>query len=96
MPKDHHKAIVLGNLISFPSIMLAALGLDSLNPDVTLPTLENRQIKEPFTPTQPWAAVCWKFGHWYFLRDFYDALCSNYWLLIIWETFVFQLWENRS
>ena len=24
------------------------------------------------------AAVSWKFGHCYFLRDFFDALCDNY------------------
>ena len=24
------------------------------------------------------AAVSWKFGHCYFLRDFFDALCGNY------------------
>lgn len=58
MPNDHHKAIALGNLISLPSIMPVALGLDSLNPDVILPSLENHQINEPFTPTQLWAAVC--------------------------------------
>ena len=23
-------------------------------------------------------AVSWKFGHCYFLRDFFDALCGNY------------------
>ena len=28
----------------------------------------------------PKAAVTWKFGHCYFLRDFFDALCGNYWL----------------
>ena len=26
----------------------------------------------------PKAAVTWKFGHCYFLRDFFDALCGNY------------------
>ena len=24
------------------------------------------------------AAVSWKFGHCYFLRDFFDALCDDY------------------
>ena len=33
------------------------------------------------------AAVCWKFGDCYFLRNFFDALCCNYQLLIILDFF---------
>ena len=43
------------------------------------------------------AAVSWKFGHYYFLRDFCDALCGNYELLF-WKKdfFFFHLRENRG
>ena len=36
------------------------------------------------------AAVSWKFGHCYFLHDFFDGLCCNYELQIILEKFVFS------
>ena len=37
-----------------------------------------RNGKERQKCTKNKAAVGWKFGHCYFLRDFFDALCSNY------------------
>ena len=40
------------------------------------------------------AAVSWKFGHYYFLRDFCDALCGNYELLFWKKDFFFHLREN--
>ena len=40
------------------------------------------------------AAVSWKFGHCYFLHDFFVALCGNNLLLIILEKFFSQFREN--
>ena len=40
-------------------------------------SIDNRNIQRLTTETYK-AAVSWKFGHCYFLRDFFDALCDNY------------------
>ena len=38
-----------------------------------------------FSKKQNKVTVSWKFGHCYFLHDFFDVLCGNYQLLIILE-----------
>ena len=48
-----------------------------------------------FSKKQNKVTVSWKFGHCYFLRDFFDVLCGNYQLLIILEKKKFQLRKNR-
>ena len=45
---------------------------------------------------KPKAAVSWKFGHCYFLHDFFGALWGNCLLLIILENFFSQFRENRG
>ena len=40
------------------------------------------------------AAVSWKFGHCYFLHNFFDALCGNYYYFG--KSFLFLLRENRG